>query len=68
MSWSDVGILQFCIVENSNEFINSNKVYVTTVTFQEICVYWCVLKEGLENRPNGFRRICGSKDAEVIFC
>ena len=68
MSWSDIGILQFFIVKNSNEFINSNKVYVTTVTFQEICGYLCILKEALENRPNEVRRICGLKDTTMIFC
>ena len=48
--------------------INLNNRCVTNVTFKEVGSNCGIFKKGLENRPNEFRRICGSKGVATTFC
>ena len=68
MSWSDFEIPQFFIFENRKQCINFNKGCVTNVTFQEFGSNYGIFKQALENRPNEFRRTCGSKGVAMTFC
>ena len=65
MVFSDFGIPQSFIVENSKQSINFNTGCVTNMTFQEVDSNCIILKEALENSSKEFRSTCGSKDAAV---
>ena len=68
MGWSDFEIPQFFIVKNSKQCINFNTGCVTNVTFQKVSSNCGIIKQALENRPNEFRRVCGSNDVTVKIC
>ena len=63
--WSDFQISQSFIVENSKQCINCNTESVTNVTFQKVGTNCGIFKQALENSPNEFRSICGSKDVAM---
>ena len=68
MSWPAFEIPQFFIIENSKQCINFNTGCVTNVTFQNVLSNCGIFKEAVENRPNDFHRICGSKDVAMKIC
>ena len=64
MSWSDVEISQFSIVEKSKPCINFNTGYVTNVTFSEDGSNCSVFKQPLENK---LRCICSITGVAMQF-
>ena len=67
MSWSDVEIPQFSIVEKSKPCISFNTGYVTNVTFSEDGSNCSIFKQPLENRPNELRCMSSIKGFSMQF-
>ena len=62
MSWSDSEIPRFFIIENSKQCMNSIRDVLQIRLFRKLVI---ILWYPLENRPNEFHRICGSKDVAM---
>ena len=67
MSWSDIEIPQFSIVQKSKSCINFNVGCVTNAIFLKDGSNCNTFKQALENRPKKLRCICSIKDVAMQF-
>ena len=65
MDWFDYVIPQFLFVENTKQYLNSNKGYLTSETFYKIGSNCGIFKQALENRYDEFDRTCDLKDVAM---
>ena len=68
MAWSDFELPQFLFVKNVKQCLNFTARCVKNVTFQKVGSNFGIFKQGLENGPIEFHKICGSKDVAIKIC